>query len=144
MMRSGSRGSSGSLRRFDVGTLEITDTLDIGRGLGAGVVGAGAIWIPVYAFGDDENAIQRIDLLTRAVTDVIAVESRSAPAFLHGAIWVEGQDTLSRIDVETRQVTDVITLPTRKVLEPLASDGVIWAFTEHGGSYRIDGGAAIE
>lgn len=136
--------ASGTLRRFDVGTREVTDTLELGPGLGAGVAAAGAIWIPVYAFGDEANGIYRIDLLTRAVTDVIAVGSRQAPAFLHGAIWVEGQDTLSRIDVETRRVTDVITLSTRKVLEPLASTGVIWAFTEYGGSYRIDGGPAIE
>ena len=136
--------ASGSLRRFDVGTLEVTDTLELGPGLGAGVAAAGAIWIPVYELGDEANAIHRIDIETRQVTDVIAVDSRRAPAFLRGAIWVEGQDTLSRIDVETRQVTDVITLSTRKVLEPLASTGVIWAFTEYGGSYRIDGGTATE
>jgi hypothetical protein len=137
--------ASGILRRFDVGTLEVTDTLDLGPGLEAGVAAAGAIWIPVYAFSDEEHgATYRIDPLTRAVTDVIPVGSRYTPAFLDEAIWVEGQDTLSRIDVETREVTDVITLSTRKVLEPLASTGVIWAFTEYGGSYRIDGGAAIE
>ena len=137
--------TSGSLRRFDVGTREITDTLHLGPGLGAGVAAAGAIWIAVYEFSDQEiGATYRIDPLTRTVTDVIPVGSRYTPAFLHGAIWVEGQDTLSRIDVETLEVTDVIALPTRKVLEPLASTGVIWAFTEYGGSYRIDGGAAIE
>lgn len=137
--------ASGTLRRFDVDTLEVTDTLELGPGLGAGVLAPGAIWIPVYQHDDDQNGIYRIDVETRQVTDVIAVGSRRAPAFLHGAIWVEGQDTLSRIDVETREVTDVITLPTTKVVEPLASKGVIWTFTEEGGGrYRIDGGTAIE
>lgn len=69
---------------------------------------------------------------------------QKAPVFLHGAIRVESQDTLSHIDVETRQVADVITLSTRVVLVPLASEEVIRAFTEYGGIYRIDGGAAIE
>jgi hypothetical protein len=45
---------------------------------------------------------------------------------------------VSPIDVESRQVTDVVTIPDGHSYTPLASDGVIWVYTEEGGLFRID------
>jgi hypothetical protein len=135
-----------SLSRFDVATHEITDTLDVGGNLSGGIATPGAIWVAdgqSPTSGGRFGVVYRIDTSTREVTDVIGVgEGPEQPAFLHGAIWVanHGDPSVSRIDLESRQVTDTMWLPIG-VEHPhtsLASDGVIWVYTEEVKLLRID------
>ena len=139
-----------NISRFDPSTLSVTDTLALGGDLTGGIAAAGAIWFSSHESGSDdsnEGVVYRIDPVLREVTDVIIVGSDpQRPAFLRGAIWVANHSdkSMSRIDPESRQVTDTVVFPVKHLHTPLASDGVIWAYTEKGEILRVDGQLAAE
>ena len=85
-------------------------------------------------------------LLVQAATTQPAGETRPC-RFLHGAVWVANHSrpwSVTRIDVESRQVTDTVPIPVEHPHTPLASDGVIWVYTQEGKLLRIDPGMASE
>lgn len=133
------------LRRFDLATLEITDTHDIGRELGGGsvkggVAAAGAIWISAT------GGVLRVDLATREVTDFIKVGRFSErPVFWRGAIWVSHTqpDGVSRIDVATRHVTESVAIAGQP-RTPVPDGDVLWVPTDMAGWSRIDAVPATE
>ncbi len=139
-----------NISRFDPSTLSVTETLALGGHLTGGIAAAGAIWVSGYGSDTDdsnEGVVYRIDPVLREVTDVITVGiGPERPAFLHGAIWVANHSdkSMSRIDPESRQVTDTVVFPVKHLHTPLASDGVIWAYTENGEILRVDGPFAVE
>ena len=125
----------GSVQRFDLTTLEVTDVFDFGEGLSRGIEADGAIWLPHPA----DDVVYRIDTVLREVTDVMAVgDGPKRPAFADGAIWVPNRGdgsrcsqvrscvgTVSRIDSVTRQVTHTIKVGVEP-FTPLSFDGAIW------------------
>jgi hypothetical protein len=133
------------LRRFDLATLQITDTIDLDPLLGedgipikGGIAAAGAIWISGI------GGVFRIDLATREVTDFIKVGRFSErPVFWRGAIWVAHMqpDGVSRIDVETRQVTESVGIPGQPQT-PVPDGDVLWVPTDMAGWSRIEAVAA--
>jgi hypothetical protein len=134
-----------SASRFDLATYEVTDTLDVGRELRGGVATPGSLWVvDQHGRTDDSNngVVYRIDTATREVTDTLDVgQNPQQPALLYGAVWVanhSGRWSVMRIDVESRQVTDTVRIPVEHPHTPLASDGVIWVYTQEGALLRID------
>jgi DNA-binding beta-propeller fold protein YncE len=141
--------AGGPVRRFDLASLEVTDTLDLGPGLYRGIAAAGAIWVPDSV----KSVVHRIDPDSREVTDEILIgDGHPAQeghglgvAFADGAIWVANGDdeAVSRIDVETRDVTHEIEVEGVSAIR-LAFDGAIWVTSGDGTVTRIETGAAGE
>ena len=124
---------TGTVQRFDLQTLDVTDTLRI-EGARRGIAAAGAIWIPSTL-----GKVVRIDPESRQITHEIAVGADPGqPTFADGAIWVPNRfdGTVSRIDVRTLTVTQTIQVGPRPATL-LAFDGAIWVSSYEDGAPLI-------
>ncbi len=126
-------GDEGTLTRFDVATLEVTDTLEFGPGLGGGIAAAGAIWM------NGGGSIHRIDPVTREIKDIAVTNYRNRPpAYGDGAVWVGTPGGLSRIDVDSLEVTTICHSDCEMESPPIVSNGVAWTFRDGGPIIRVD------
>ena len=124
---------AGMLRRFDVATLEVTDTLELGPGLGGGIAAAGAIWM------NGGGTIHRIDPVTMEVTNIPVTNYRNRPpAHGDGAVWVGKPSGLTRIDVDSLEVTTICRADCGMQYPPIVSNGVAWTFRDGGPTIRFD------
>ena len=124
---------AGTLMRFDPATLEVTDTLELGPGLGGGIAAAGAIWMNGGGF------VHRIDPLTMEVTNIPLTNYRNRPpAYGDGAVWVGKPSGLSRIDVDSLEVTTICRSECEQEWPPLVSNGVAWVLKDGGPIIRFD------
>jgi hypothetical protein len=124
---------AGTLRRFDVATLAVTDTLELGPGLGGGIAAAGAIWM------NGGGTVHRIDPVTMEVTDIPVTNYRNRPpGYGDGAVWVGKPSGLTRIDVDSLEVTPICDSACAMQYPPIVSNGVAWTFRDGGPTIRFD------
>ena len=120
-----------SLRRFDVGTLEFTDTLPIDVQL-PGMTAEGGIWVWRWDSEDEPQEILRVDQSSHEITDVIVVPWGLASysnrlALSDTGIWAarENDGSVSRIDVASGDITHTIDVGG-STGTALAIDDAIW------------------
>jgi hypothetical protein len=143
--------SDGRVWRFDIDTLETTDTLELGVRTGGGIAAADAIWLGTIG-EPGGRAVYRIDAQTREVTDVIQVRHTEHFAMFDGSLWTGRggghRGPLTRIDVDSRQVAETLEIPAEHMeVPPFSSETVMWVQThasDGGRLFRVDPVAAAE
>lgn len=140
---------SNDVERFDVASLAVSDTVELGRWTGGagedlldGVIATeGSMWIRQGGY------VYRFDTDTREVGDVIRVgDGRGQSTYADGAMWaVSGNEgKVYRIDTDASEVTHTIEVGGTPGT-PLAFAGAIWVPDEENGTVtRIATGAATE
>ena len=101
-----SNSSDDTISRIDPTTRQVTDVIDVARGLSGLAATDDAVWVA----STDDDSVSRIDLATRSVTDTITVDGdpRDVVATAE-AIWVASdEETVIRIDTQARTVTGIV------------------------------------